>query len=370
MSDGGRLSGERLARVALSCLSEPGDPQVARSVAQIGAEQTLRDLRPGGDPDDADAQSMVDRAARAGVRLVWPGSADWPTQLDDLAAPPLVLYVRGGGDLRGLALRSVGVVGSRDTTGYGRRIARRWARGLAAGGWTVISGAAFGIDAAAHRGALDVSGPTVAVLAGGVSPGYPRSHEELFDDIARQGVLVSETPVGMRPRRHWFLQRNRIIAALTRGVVVVEAGLRSGALSTVRHAHRLNRVVGAVPGPVDSPNSQGVLRLLRDQEAVAVVDEADVISLLSPLAGEDLLFSGATPADDPGRGPSGQGATVTKDHRAQVLAVLRGTQTRLTLGELSAHTGLAMVDLVPLMARAESSGLVVRRESGWELGPG
>ena len=207
---------------------------------------------------------------RRPVRL--PGDEEWPGQLDDLGdSRPIGLWVRGTANLRLWALRSVAVVGARACTEYGAHLATTLGAALAERGWTVASGAAYGVDGAAHRGALAADGPTLAVLASGVDHAYPRGHTELLARIAEQGLLVAELPPGAHPTRSRFIQRNRVIAALTRGTVVVEAELRSGSLVTARRALALGRYTMGVPGPVTSGLSAGVHQLLRS-EGVLVTD--------------------------------------------------------------------------------------------------
>ena len=180
-----------------------------------------------------------------------PQTAQWPQQLADLdSGAPTRLWTSGTGHLRLLALRSVAIVGARNATPYGMTVAGAVAAELTAAGWLVVSGAAFGIDAAAHRGALAAGGATIAVMAGGVDVPVPRSHAPLLARINDQGLLVSEYPPGTMPRKHSFLERNRLIAALSRATIVVEAGSRSGSLNTADWAATLGRPVLAVPGPV------------------------------------------------------------------------------------------------------------------------
>jgi DNA processing protein len=193
------------------------------------------------------------------------------------------MWVLGDPDLATLADRSVSVVGARTSTSYGDAIAAGFGSGLAERGWTVVSGAAFGIDAAAHRGALSVDGPTVAVLAGGVDRPYPLAHSTLLARIAEVGSVVAEVAPGMAPTRPRFLLRNRIIAALPRGVVVVEAALRSGSLNTARTAAEIGRPVGVVPGPVTSMMSAGCHQARRDGLAEIVTDVDEVIDLIGDL---------------------------------------------------------------------------------------
>jgi DNA processing protein len=295
-------AGERVARVALARLGEPGDPRLARLVADLGAEEVHRFLR---DERDAtgvatdvaarvsglDPEGDLDRAQRQGIRFVCPGDPEWPTRLTDLdhaeglhrrGGAPLGLWVRGVGRLDELAERSVSVVGSRSATTYGVSVAGGIAADLAAETVTVVSGAAFGIDQAAHRGALAGRGPTVAVLACGVDRAYPSAHRDLLRYIADTGLVVSEVPPGWAPTRLRFLSRNRVIAALSLGTVVVEAAVRSGALNTANWAALLNRTVMGVPGPVTSAPSEGVHELLRTRSASLVTRGSDVLELVSP----------------------------------------------------------------------------------------
>jgi DNA processing protein len=242
----------------------------------------LRGLDPEGD---------LQRAARRGIRFVCPGDAEWPTRLSDLdhaetlngrGGAPLGLWLRGGGRLDELCERSVSVVGSRSATTYGASVAGGISADLAAAGVGVVSGAAFGIDQAAHRGALAGGGPTVAVLACGVDRAYPAAHRDLLTYIAETGVVAGELAPGCAPTKLRFLARNRMIAALSLGTVVVEAAVRSGALNTANWASLLNRTVMGVPGPVTSAPSAGVHELLRTRGAALVTRGSDVLELVSP----------------------------------------------------------------------------------------
>jgi DNA processing protein len=290
---------ERLARVALCRLAEPGDPRMASLVGELGAVQVHEHLAAerdvGGMLTDVAArlaglepEAELEAAAKAGIRYVIPGDPEWPTQLDDLArAPsiqdragvPLGLWVRGPQRLGEIA-GSVAVVGARSATSYGGDVAGEIGSTLAEAGVCVISGAAFGIDQAAHRGALSGGGTTVAVLACGADRVYPTAHKQLIDYIGETGAVVSELAPGCAPMRVRFLSRNRIIAALSRATVVVEAAVRSGALNTANWAAGLNRPVMGVPGPVTSAQSQGVHLLLRAGGALLVTSGADVLEVV------------------------------------------------------------------------------------------
>lgn len=289
------------ARAYLSRVAEPPAPALAELVAAVGAEEAAARVRSGEVPEavalETRARRGVDRSAAdlaaaraAGVRLVVPEHPDWPaaafTALAGCGvaelAPPVALWVRGPGRLAALTERAVALVGARAATAYGAHVAADLGAGLAALGHTVVSGAAIGVDGAAHRGALGVAGATVAVLACGADRVYPLAHEALLARIGETGLVVSEYPPGSVPGRHRFLVRNRLIAALAAGTVVVEAGLRSGAARTAADAATLGRPVMAVPGPVTSAQSAGCHRLLREG-AELVTRTEEVLEALGPL---------------------------------------------------------------------------------------
>lgn len=287
-------------------------------------------------------------------RLVVPGDDEWPAALDDLAErAPAALWVRGAGRLDA-GRPTVAVVGVRASTGYGEHVAAQLAIDLAERGVVVVSGGAYGIDAAAHRGTLSVGGTTWAVLAGGVDRLYPAGNATLFEAVLTDGVVVAEAAPGSVPRRHRFLERNRLIAALGQVCVVVEAAWRSGALSTARHAAALLRPVAAVPGPVTSMTSAGCHRLLRETDAVCVTDAADVLELLAP-SGQDLA------ADRPvqpglldGLDPLG----------ARVLDALP-LKAAANLPSLARAAGLSEREVRAGVGRLELSGHVERTGAGW-----
>ncbi len=233
--------------------------------------------------DSADAAKLLARAESCGARAVSRDDDEWPAALNALGREaPFVLWVRGPARVSALFERSIAVVGARASTGYGDHLAAAIAGYVADRGWSVVSGGAYGIDAAAHRGALSVGGGTLAVMAGGVDRFYPAGNQDLLGRIVERGAVVSEVPPGWAPHRSRFLTRNRLIACAS-ATVVVEAANRSGALSTARRAAELARPVGAVPGPVTSASSAGCHGLVRDGAAVLVDGGAQVLELAGPI---------------------------------------------------------------------------------------
>jgi DNA processing protein len=267
-----------------------------------------------------------------------------------------VLWVRGSADLRFTCLRSVSVVGARAATGYGRHVATEMAAALAERGYAVISGGAYGIDACAHRGALSADGVTVAVLASGVSYGYPQGHQELFAAIAGRGVVVSEWPPDRAPTKPGFLIRNRVIAALSCGTVVVEAALRSGALSTARHARDLGRPLMAVPGPVTSAQSEGCHEIIREWNAVCVTRAQDVIENVSP-AGEGLA--------DRRRGPAFPRDNLDEPATAVLEAVPRSAGAGLAA--IAVAAGVDLDTAIRCLGTLAAAGFVERCPKGWRI---
>ncbi len=289
MSDGA----ERLARMALACVTEPGRHRLTQDIQQRGAAAVWHEVRKRTSrtglrlfPGELDLHQVELSTRRAGARFVVPGDPEWPDGLDDLAllgqvgdiwsAPPLGLWVTGPAGLAQACQRAVAVIGSRASTSYGDTIATELAADLSERGATVVSGAAYGIDAAAHRGALAVSGTTVAVLACGIDRDYPQGNAGLLHHIRATGAVVTEHPPGTTVNRSRFLARNRLIAALSLGTVVVECAARSGARNTVTWADALSRQVLAVPGPVTSAMSAGPHSLVRERGATLVCGGADV----------------------------------------------------------------------------------------------
>ncbi|WBO63583.1 DNA-processing protein DprA [Streptomyces camelliae] len=360
-----------LGRVFLTRVIEPGDEVGGRWVREFGVGEVVRRLRNGGEAlpgvsevrwaglvaraRRAEPERDLDVARRAGARFVGPQDVEWPRQLDDLGdARPLGLWVRGRAGLRMWALRSVAVVGARACTEYGTHVAATLAGGLAERGWVVVSGGAYGIDGAAHRGALAARGATVAVLACGVDRPYPRGHAALIDRIADQGLVVGELPPGDHPTPSRFILRNRVIAALTRGTVVVEAAHRSGSLSTARAAQRLGRFTMGVPGPVTSALSAGVHELLRG-EATLVTDTAEIIELVGDM-GELAPVR---------RGPVLPRDLLEPAARA-VLAALPGDRAA-TAADIALGARTTRDEAIARLYELRALGYVERHGDGWKL---
>jgi DNA processing protein len=358
---------DRSARLVWSRIAEPGAPDVGswiREHGAVGALQRVADGRitPDGrfDPRLAtvDVEASWRAVAHAGARVVVPEDEEWPDGLDDLDVPPVCLYVRGDASLAEAVAGSVAVVGARAASGYGTAVAGELAADLAERGVTVVSGAAFGIDAAAHRGALAADGVTVAVLACGVDRPYPAAHRRLLAAVAEAGAVVSEVALGHAPYRARFLARNRLIAAMTVGTVVVEAGLRSGALNTARHAGDLVRHVAAVPGPVTSATSAGCHDLIRGTGATLVTDAAEVLDLMGRL-GLDVA-----PERRAARTPDGELDPVS--HAVWSAVPVRAP---VDVDRLRALTGLAPGSILGALGRLDAEGLVTRQAEGWRKVP-
>ena len=214
------------------------------------------------------------------ARFITSKSSEWPDALNELVAPPIGLIIKG----ESLGMRNVAIVGTRNPTTYGARIASEFASGFADRQWAVTSGGAYGIDTHAHRGCIAAEGKTYAVLASGVNVEYPAGNARLFSEIQETGALISEVMPSIKARPERFLTRNRIIAAMSRATIVVEAAFRSGSLRTAREAAELMRLVMAVPGPITSPTSDGCHRLIGERCAEIVTSVSDAMELLEPIS--------------------------------------------------------------------------------------
>jgi DNA processing protein len=370
----------RLARAYLMRVAEPPATALLAFVDAVGPVDAAARVRAADVPTavlaetsarrhlDLAAGDLVD-AEQVGARLVVPEDEEWPAwQLLCLAAAvdrgqrwsgaPLGLWARGPASMADVFDRAVSVVGSRSATSYGEHVAAEVGHGLAAAGMTVVSGAAYGIDGSAHRGALSAEGRTIAVLACGVDIDYPSGHAALLERIADTGLVLSEYPPGTKPAKHRFLVRNRLIAALSTGTVVVEAGVRSGARNTATTAAALGKVVMAVPGPITSAMSVGCHDLLRTGAAILAGSVAEILEALGPV-GEHL----SERPDAPHRRTDGLGDDALRVHEA-----LR-RRTARTAAQVAVDSGVPLDRVRALLPELEITGLVERCEAGWCQAP-
>jgi DNA processing protein len=363
---------ERVARMCLASVIEPGQAGIGEALSEFGAEAVWCGLAETGGAGAlerraqlVDAGELVARTAAVGQRFLIPGDDEWPAGLEELAGcepvqhltgAPLGLWVTGAGHLGELVVGSVAMVGSRASTAYGDLVAADLAADLSEAGRAVVSGGAYGIDAAAHRGCLSGRTATVAALAGGLDRAYPAGHGRLFERIASTGVLVSELAPGEHPTRVRFLARNRLIAAMACGTVMVEAAARSGARNTITWTNALQRPAMAVPGPVTNANSVTPHRLIRDAEAVLVTSAAEILELLSPLRAETA----------PVRGEHRRTDELAPDE-LRLFEVIPGRGS-LAAGELAVRAGLPMPTCLALLNRLAESGFVDQDQEGrWRL---
>lgn len=373
---------ERFARSAWTGIAEPGDRIAGILVASIGASRALTAVverwplarmvsavREAGteilteeeaadalkrwQPRIASASALIalKQATRLNVRLLIPGDPAWPAGMTDLGLHgPIALWVRGNVSTMLSLEQSISLVGARAATGYGEHVTMEASASLVDRGYTIVSGAAYGIDGMAHRAALASSGQTVAFLAGGVDRFYPSGHDALLTRIVESGAVVSELPCGSQPTKWRFLQRNRLIAAASQATIVMEAGWRSGSLNTAGHAAALGRPLGAVPGPVTSMASAGCHRLIRDFDAVCVTNAAEMAEL-APVTGVDSdALDGL-----------GQGAT---SEQVRVFDAI-STRSPRTAHDIAARSGLSVAAVQAILGVASVEGTVSERETGW-----
>lgn len=366
----------RQAWAYLSRVAEPPCPELAALVAILGPVEAASCVK-GGKVDEklaerTDARRKIDCGAkdlelldRLGGRLITADEEEWPllafagfagvaTHARPDGHAPMVLWVVGPAALNEAADRAAAIVGTRAATAYGEHVAADLATGLAERDAAVVSGGAYGIDGAAHRAALAADGFTVAVLAGGVDVSYPAGHAALFHRIAEEGLLVTEYPPGVRPARHRFLTRNRLVAALSGATVVVEAGARSGAANTAAWARALGRGVCAVPGPVTSSASVGCHVLLR--AGATVVTRAEEVVELVGRAGEL--------APDEERPASLLDGLADNEQRVYDALPARGARTA---DEIAVASGLPPTQVLGPLSMLEIAGLVVSQGGRWKL---
>lgn len=312
------------------------------------------------------AEQDLALVAGLGGRLVTPDDGEWPawrfarfatTRPQPRTVPvlPVALWVRGPARLDEAAERAVSVVGTRDVSGYGEHVTAELCHDLVADGWTVVSGAAYGVDGAAHRAALTAGGATVAVLGCGIDRAYPAGHAALLARIASTGLVVSEHPPGTPAAGYRFLARNRVVAGLGAGVVVVEAGWRSGARSTVRWARELDRPAMAVPGPVTALGSTGCHRMIRSGEAELVTTAAEIVELVGRV-GELAPEPELPPRPMDGLDPA-------------LLPVLEALPRRgsTSVAHISESSGVPLASVRAVLPQLEQERRVVRTEEGWAL---
>jgi len=392
-----------LARAFLNRIAEPASVPLWWAVRQAGPLEVARAIRAGQAGDlidggisdavaaraaEADPYADLEAAQRHGIRMVVPESAEWPhfafSALERAGerravrwlrgdrkqsesgepVPPLALWIRGTLDLSSVGVRSVALVGARNHTDHGTYVAELFARGLAADDFTIVSGGALGIDGAAHRATLDIGGATVLVSAGGLDEPYPPAHAGLYERVAESGLCVSESPPGSAPRRRRFLTRNRLIAALGTGTVVIEAAYRSGALNTATHCATLGRVLMAVPGPITEPASAGCHRILARDEGRArlVTCVNDVLELVGGMRD-------ARTEPDPARRDEFDLVSRLDTVEAVDRQVFDGFPARAWTdpGRLAAATGLSAIAVMRSLPSLELAGLVESSVQGYRV---
>jgi DNA processing protein len=391
-----------LARAFLCRVAEPACVPLWDFVRREGPVAAAAAIRSGNVPTEveaataarrgsADPEADLDAGLRHGMRLVVPESPEWPhfalAALEAAAlrllpsyragtdqrrdggdpAPPLALWVTGPGELASAAVRGAAIVGSRAATAYGEHVTAELSYGLAARGFDIVSGGAYGIDAVAHRAALSAEGQTILVSAGGLDRPYPPGNAALHKRVAETGLLVSESPPGAAPHRRRFLTRNRLIASLATGTVVVEAATRSGALNTARHCQLLGRTLMAVPGPITSPMSAGCHALLRGDGVGRAVLVASVEHVLEAIgtAGEGL--DGSASAGAAAVGDQLRQRIDELDSRAR--RVFDGLPVRMPAreDELARRVGLPVVEVIRALPALRLAGLVESTDEGFRM---
>ncbi|MGL4831932.1 MAG: DNA-processing protein DprA [Propionibacteriaceae bacterium] len=356
---------EVLARMGLSAVLEGCYPGMAPLLAAEGPEAVWQallraDTALGAKARVVDLDAMQRQAEMSASRFVTPLDAEWTSQLGALehvtiagqGGAPVGLWLRGPQTLTAFS-DAIAVVGSRASSNYGETAAGDLAAGLARRGIPVLSGGAYGIDAAAHRGALAVSGVTAAVLACGVDVTYPQGNANLLTALAREQLVISELPPGTHPTKSRFLARNRLIAALSAATVLVEAAARSGAKNTVNWAQRCNRLVFAVPGPISSQLSATPHRLIRDQEAVLVSSAEEIIAITKPIGATQLIDA---------QGECRRFDELSPAQQA-VLELVPGKGTAAP-ADIAIQAGLSYPDCLMIIRDLSESGYICHRDTG------
>ena len=368
-----------LAWAYLSRVVEPPCAALAAYVAAVGPVEAAARIRRGDEEEEltpfVDARREQDCAATdvamlqaRGGRLITPGDDEWPllalvafgspdVRRKERSDPPLVLWAIGPARLDEVAERSVALVGTRAATAYGEHVTADLAAGLVEREVAVVSGGAYGIDGAAHRAALASDGTTIAVLAGGIDVPYPSGHSALLHRISSSGLLLTEYAPGIRPARHRFLTRNRLVAALSGATVVVEAGLRSGAASTASWAHVMGRPVCAVPGPVTSSASAGCHQLLRRGTSTLVTRAGEIVEIMGRM-GEF--------ADEPEHPSTPLDGLSDEERRVHEAFPARGLRSA---EDLAMEAALPVQQILGPLAMLEVAGLVEKIDGRWRLVP-
>ncbi|MFI5907253.1 DNA-processing protein DprA [Dactylosporangium sp. NPDC051541] len=382
---------ERAARMALGVLVEPGSRELGELVRARGPLEALdrvvhadrissalagavhARVKAAGVEGSLEvgaqlAERMAEQAERHGARIITAADDEWPVVLDHLVRasrtgnvlrrdtdPPLCVWLRGPLRFAETLERSVSVVGARAITGYGGYVASEFGYGLAEEGWTVVSGAALGVDVTAHRGALASGGPTVAVMACGIDKQYPAANAAVIEQIGAEGLLVTEWPPGTEPHKTRFLTRNRVIAAATKGTVVVEAGSRSGARSTLAYARLLGRSAMAVPGPINSAMSVGCHMELRQENTVLVTRVDEIIEAIGSVGELALPIKGAGRPED-----------VLDPLQARVLDAVRPRRAT-TAEQIAAVAGVSGRDARRSLPLLVELGFVTATPDGYRL---
>lgn len=392
--------GDLFARASWTGIAEPGDRMAGELVAALGAERALAlvieratpsairaaiNSATGSAPaDQADAtfgdiEAALDRwrprmvsatavialrqAARYSARLLVPSDPSWPAGFADLGLhEPIALWLRGNESTLTTLAASISLVGARAATGYGEHVTMEASAGLVDRGYTIVSGAAYGIDGMAHRAALASSGQTIAFLAGGVDRFYPTGHDALLTRIVEAGAVISELPCGSPPTKWRFLQRNRLIAAASQATVVLEAGWRSGSLNTAGHAAAVGRPLGAVPGPVTSAASAGCHRLIREFDATLVTTADEMAELAPHAAAGSAPFdrqAGGGRSDLDGDRPGHGGTDDTR-----VIDAL-STRAQRSAEDIARRSGLSVAAVQAALGTMELEGSATERDRGW-----
>ncbi|MBT0568372.1 DNA-processing protein DprA [Williamsia sp. CHRR-6] len=375
---------ERRAWAYLSAVAEPPCGPLVALVEHLGALEAARAVADRRVPagfekvlaataarfEKNTAAADLDVVDRLGGRLVTPHDPEWPgwpllglTRTPEAATsgPPLALWVRGRRRLDHLVEGAVAMVGSRACTAYGRHCTGLLVDDLIGGGRPIVSGGAYGIDAAAHRSALGGGGTTVAVLACGIDVDYPAPHGQLFAEIAATGGLVTEYAPGTSGMKHRFLTRNRLVAALSSAVVVVEAGRRSGTANTAKWARWLGLPLGAVPGPISSAMSVGCHKLISEEQAQVIVDGAGIERMICP----DGLSIGAVPVGDRGHGTDGVSPAIDLDDTAARVRDALPRSGSATVAEIAFAVGVDVPSTRSALAVLDIHGLAEAIDGGW-----